>query len=61
MKKEKKEKIIDAFLGEELIDQEEQEKKEKNKKKIQEKTGLIERIDRVLITNDGRQLLRERY
>ena len=56
----KKEKIIDTFLDEE-IPSEEVEKKENNRKKLNEKTGLIERIDKVLITNDGRQLLRERY
>ena len=56
----KREKIIDTFLDEELTS-EEVEQREKNRKKLNEKTGLIERIDKVLITNDGRQLLRERY
>jgi hypothetical protein len=56
----KKEKTIDTFLDEELLS-DEVEKKEKNRKKLNEKTGLIERIDRVLVTSDGRQLLRERY
>lgn len=51
-----KEKILDSFLGNEI-----KEEKPKKKKRILERTGLIERIDKVLITNDGRQLLRERY
>jgi len=57
----KKEKVFDDFLegDEEQVNQ--TQKKENKKKKIQEKTGLIERIDKVLVTNDGRQLLRERY
>jgi hypothetical protein len=28
---------------------------------LNERTGLIERLDRVLVTSDGRQLLREQY
>ncbi len=53
-----KENILNDFLDEkEVIDLE----KKKNKKRIIERTGLIERIDKVYVTNDGRQLLRERY
>lgn len=39
------------------------EDKNKNNKKavLKEKTGLIERVDKVYVTNDGRQLLREQY
>ena len=28
---------------------------------LNEREGLIERLDRVLVTSDGRQLLREQY
>ena len=56
----KKEKVIDTFLDDQL-DPEEVKKREENRKKLNEKTGLIERIDKILVTNDGRQLLRERY
>lgn len=51
-----KENALNDFL--------EMEKKEKidNKKVvIDEREGLIERIDRTIVTSDGRQLLREQY
>lgn len=40
-----------------------EEKKEKDAKKVvlDEREGLIERVDRIFVTNDGRQLLREQY
>ena len=56
------EKAIDNFVG--LSDEEKEIlEKEKNAKKVilDEREGLIERIDRILVTNDGRQLLREQY
>lgn len=28
---------------------------------LDEREGLIERVDRILVTSDGRQLLREQY
>jgi hypothetical protein len=51
------EKNLDDFLG---MDSPEKPNVDK-KKLIDEKTGLIERVDRVLITKDGRQLLREQF
>ena len=51
-----KEKNIDMFLDDEEL------KKEANKKEvIQQKDGLIERIDKKYVTEDGKMLLRERY
>lgn len=58
MEKAKKSKAIDRFLNsndESLKDQ------ESLKVVLQEREGLIERIDRVLVTKDGKQLLREVY
>ena len=49
---EKIENVIDDFLG----------KKEKNSKKkvfVPQKTGLIERVDKELIVEDGRLLLKD--
>lgn len=59
----KKEKAINNFLEDEnLLDENEDQKEKKaDKKMIRERTGLIERIDKVFVTKDGRQLLRERY
>jgi hypothetical protein len=38
-------------------------KKYKNSKKVilDEREGLIERVDKVFVTKDGKQLLREQY
>ena len=56
------EKAIDNFIG--VTDnQEETDIQQTNAKKVvlDEREGLIERIDRVLVTKDGKQLLREQY
>jgi hypothetical protein len=62
------EKALDDFLEtpetEDKGDVKKDVKKEnKNIKKVilDEREGLIERIDRVLVTKDGKQLLREWY
>ena len=56
--------ILEDFVGEDIEEQEIKKKRKiKNEKKkiIKERDGLIERIDKTLVTEDGRQLLRERY
>lgn len=54
------EKALDNFVD---IPETEEEIKIKNSKKLvlKERSGLIERIDKVLVTKDGKQLLREVY
>lgn len=56
---------IEKALNDFIEDSELQEKRVKidNAKKVvlDEREGLIERIDRVLVTKDGKQLLREQY
>ena len=54
------EKALDNFVD---IPETEEEIKIKNSKKLvlKERSGLIERIDKVLVTKDGKQLLREAY
>jgi len=57
------EKVLDDFVETPEIDGE-VKKENKNTKKIilDERDGLIiERIDKVFVTSDGRQLLREVY
>ncbi len=55
------EKAISDFIGEPEV-QEVKKKSDKTKKIIlDEREGLIERIDRVFVTKDGKQLLREWY
>lgn len=57
----KVEKALDEFVD--IPEEEEEKAKIENSKKVvlDEREGLIERVDRVFVTNDGRQLLRERY
>ncbi len=62
--KNKTENALNNFLETPEIEDEKDVKKEnKNIKRVilDEREGLIERIDRVLVTKDGKQLLRERY
>jgi hypothetical protein len=56
------EKALDKFVDEPEVQEEEKEKVDKAKKVIlDEREGLIERVDKVFITKDGKQLLREWY
>lgn len=52
----KKENALDQFLKT-------SKSKDKNSKKVilDEREGLIERVDKVFVTKDGKQLLREQY
>ena len=54
----KAEKALNDF-----VDLPEEEEKDENSKKvvIDEREGLIERVDKIYVTEDGRQLLREQY
>lgn len=60
MKKEKTSKALEDFLEEE---NQEEQSTSKNEKKVvfSEREGLIERVDKIFVTKDGRQLLREQY
>jgi hypothetical protein len=55
------EKALDNFVDEPQV--EEVKTKVDNAKKVvlDEREGLIERVDKVFVTKDGKQLLRERY
>lgn len=56
-----KEKLLNDFLSDgEKTEFDEKVKKQK-KELLANRSGLIERIDRQFITEDGRQLLREQY
>lgn len=57
--KNNKEQALNDFLGTE----ENETKKNKDSKNVvlDEREGLIERVDKVLVTKDGKQLLREQY
>lgn len=53
----KKQNAIDRFLN----SGQPASVKQNKKVVLDEREGLIERIDRVLVTRDGKQLLREQY
>ena len=56
----KKEVALDEFLSDEDISFDEKVKNQK-RKFIKKDRSIIERIDKIIISEDGRQLLREQY
>lgn len=48
-------KLLDDFNSENG------QNKGKSQKRVIERTGLIERVDKILVTKEGKQLLREQY
>ena len=52
-------KALDNFIEDPSVGEE--QKNVQKKAVLKERSGLIERVDKVYITNDGRQLLREQY
>ena len=57
----KVEKALDKFVD--APEEQAETKKVDNTKKVilDEREGLIERVDKILVTKDGKQLLREQY
>jgi hypothetical protein len=60
------EDALDAFLGNEPKRTQEPSEPSKpklgnEKKMLDQREGLIERVDKVFVTKDGKQLLREHY
>ena len=53
------EKALDLFLDDEK--EETTENKDTKKVIMTEREGLIERVDKIYVTPDGKQLLREQY
>jgi hypothetical protein len=56
-------KILDEFISDDENEEVKFNEKVKQAKKelLTTKSGLIERVDKILVTEDGRQLLREWY
>jgi len=57
----KLESILDEFLGDEENALKATKKTNIRKEQVMQNFSLIERVDKVYVTEDGRQLLRERY
>jgi hypothetical protein len=55
-----KENALNQFLGEKTSEPNVENENTK-KKVLDEREGLIERVDKILVTKDGKQLLREQY
>ena len=55
-----KENALNQFLGEK-INEPNSENEIVKKDVLDEREGLIERVDKILVTKDGKQLLREQY
>ena len=54
----KTKKALDDFIDEPQVTEEDKHQK---KVVLDEREGLIERVDKILVTKDGKQLLREQY
>ena len=52
-------KAVDDFIDEPEV--EEVDNLNRKKVVLDEREGLIERVDKIYVTEDGRQLLREQY
>lgn len=52
---------LDSFLGDNKPEKKTQSKDYSKKVVVNQREGLIERVDKVLVTKDGKQLLREQY
>jgi ferritin-like metal-binding protein YciE len=55
------EKALSNFVGASEEDELTKKIEAQKKQLLNSKTGLIERVDRIFVTEDGRQLLREQY
>ena len=55
------EKAISDFVEEPQVEEEETKTDEAKEVTLNEREGLIERVDKIFVTQDGKQLLREQY
>jgi predicted nucleic-acid-binding protein len=62
--KKTKEEALEGFLNDDKISTSSKNKLDNNNQKkiiINQREGLVERIDPIYVTKDGKQLLREQY
>jgi len=55
------EKALSNFVDEPQVEELETKTDQAKKVILDEREGLIERVDKILVTKDGKQLLREQY
>lgn len=61
MTNKKREEVLNDFLGERNNEPNVNQPDSAKQKILDEREGLIERVDKVFITRKGKQLLREQY
>ena len=57
----KQEKALSNFVDEPEVEEVETKDSQAKKEILDEREGLIERVDKIFVTKDGKQLLREQY
>lgn len=57
----KVEKALDKFISNPELEEVKVKNESAKKVVLDEREGLIERVDKIFVTKDGKQLLRERY
>ena len=55
------EKALSDFVEEPQVEEVETKTDEAKKEILDEREGLIERVDKIFVTKNGKQLLREQY
>jgi len=55
------EKALSNFVDEPVVEEVQTKDDQVKKVVLDEREGLIERVDKILVTKDGKQLLREQY
>jgi len=55
------EKALSNFVDEPQVEEVQTKNDQAKKVILDEREGLIERVDKILVTKDGKQLLREQY
>ena len=55
------EKALSDFVEEPEVDVQEENDDQVKKEVLDEREGLIERVDKIFVTKNGKQLLREQY
>lgn len=56
-----KEEALNSFLGSEEQESTNVNEKDAKKEILSQRDGIVERVDKILVTRDGKQLLREQY
>lgn len=56
-----KEQALNSFLGAQNDESTSVKEKDAKKQVLNQRDGIVERVDKIFVTKDGKQLLREQY